>query len=144
MAEEAIHELALTAEQHHITMLDKLPENLTITGNNLLIYSIFRNLIENAIVHAGDNITIVIQCYKAEDDNHYYIQLYDTGKGVSNQYLPRLFERFLRIDEGRSRKNGGTGLGLSIVKHAVMFHGGDIYAKNRDEGGLEFFFSLKK
>ena len=144
VAEEAIHELALTAEQHHITMLDKLPENLTITGNNLLIYSIFRNLIENAIVHAGDNITIVIQCYKAEDDNHYYIQLYDTGKGVSNQYLPRLFERFLRIDEGRSRKNGGTGLGLSIVKHAVMFHGGDIYAKNRDEGGLEFFFSLKK
>ena len=144
VAEEAIHELALTAEQHHITMLDRLPENLTITGNNLLIYSIFRNLIENAIVHAGDNITIVIQCYKAEDDNHYYIQLYDTGKGVSNQYLPRLFERFLRIDEGRSRKNGGTGLGLSIVKHAVMFHGGDIYAKNRDEGGLEFFFSLKK
>ena len=144
VAEEAIHELALTAEQHHITMLDKLPENLTISGNNLLIYSIFRNLIENAIVHAGDNITIVIQCYKAEDDNHYYIQLYDTGKGVSNQYLPRLFERFLRIDEGRSRKNGGTGLGLSIVKHAVMFHGGDIYAKNRDEGGLEFFFSLKK
>lgn len=144
VAEEAIHELALTAEQHHITMLDKLPENLTITGNNLLIYSIFRNLIENAIVHAGDGITIVIQCYKPEDDNHYYIQLYDTGKGVSNQYLPRLFERFLRIDEGRSRKNGGTGLGLSIVKHAVMFHGGDIYAKNRDEGGLEFFFSLKK
>ncbi|MBR3413075.1 MAG: hypothetical protein IKG81_10355 [Bacteroidales bacterium] len=144
VAEEAIHELALTAEQHHITMLDKLPENLTISGNNLLIYSIFRNLIENAIVHAGDGITIVIQCYKPEDDNHYYIQLYDTGKGVSNQYLPRLFERFLRIDEGRSRKNGGTGLGLSIVKHAVMFHGGDIYAKNRDEGGLEFFFSLKK
>ena len=144
VAEEAIHELALTAEQHHITMLDKLPEDLTISGNNLLIYSIFRNLIENAIVHAGDGITIVIQCYKPEDDNHYYIQLYDTGKGVSNQYLPRLFERFLRIDEGRSRKNGGTGLGLSIVKHAVMFHGGDIYAKNRDEGGLEFFFSLKK
>lgn len=144
VAEEAIHELALNAEQHHITMLDKLPENLTISGNNLLIYSIFRNLIENAIVHAGDNITIVIQCYKAEDDSHYYIQLYDTGKGVSNQYLPRLFERFLRIDEGRSRKNGGTGLGLSIVKHAVMFHGGDIYAKNRDEGGLEFFFSLRK
>ena len=144
VAEEAIHELAFNAEQHHITMLDKLPDDLTISGNNLLIYSIFRNLIENAIVHAGDNITVVIQNYKPEDDTHYYFQLYDTGKGVSNQYLPRLFERFLRIDEGRSRKNGGTGLGLSIVKHAVMFHGGDIYAKNRDEGGLEFFFSLRK
>lgn len=144
VAEEAIHELALNAEQHHITMCDNLPKNLVVSGNNLLIYSIFRNLIENAIVHAGDNITIVIQCYKPEDGTHYYIQFYDTGKGVSNQYLPRLFDRFLRIDEGRSRRTGGTGLGLSIVKHAVIFHGGDIYVKNRDEGGLEFFFSLKK
>ena len=63
---------------------------------------------------------------------------------MSNEYLPKLFDRFLRIDEGRSRKRGGTGLGLSIVKHAVLFHGGDIYVKNRENGGLEFFFSLQR
>lgn len=143
-AEEAICELLPAAEQHGIAIRDELPADMSITGNNLLIYSIFRNLIENAIVHAGDGIAIVIQCYKPEDASHCYIQFYDTGRGVGNEYLPKLFDRFLRIDEGRSRKNGGTGLGLSIVKHAVLFHGGDIYVKNREEGGLEFFFSLKK
>ena len=115
-----------------------------MNGNSMLLYSIFRNLIENAIEYAGDGCTVGIQCYKPDAESHYFIQLYDTGKGVSNYYLPRLFERFLRIEEGRSRKSGGTGLGLSIVKHAILFHEGDIYAKNRDEGGLEFFFSIKK
>ncbi|MBR5092813.1 MAG: hypothetical protein IKX32_05020 [Bacteroidales bacterium] len=74
----------------------------------------------------------------------HYIHYYDTGKGVPDEYLARLFDRFVRIGEGRSRADGGTGLGLSIVKHAVLFHGGEIYAKNRAEGGLEYFFSLKK
>ncbi|MBR6991370.1 MAG: hypothetical protein IKH97_04025 [Bacteroidales bacterium] len=144
LAEEAMVELAQSAEEHHITILDELPSNIVVTGNSMLIYSIFRNLIENAIVHAGDGVTVGMDCYQPEDEGHYYIHLYDTGRGVDNEYLPRLFDRFLRIDEGRSRKSGGTGLGLSIVKHAVMFHGGDIYVKNRDGGGLEFFFSLKK
>lgn len=144
LAEEAMVELAQSAEEHHITILDELPSDIVVTGNSMLIYSIFRNLIENAIVHAGDGVTVGMDCYQPEDEGHYYIHLYDTGRGVDNEYLPRLFDRFLRIDEGRSRKSGGTGLGLSIVKHAVMFHGGDIYAKNRDKGGLEFFFSLKK
>ena len=138
LAEEAAVELAHSAEQHHITILNELPNDIVVNGNSMLIYSIFRNLIENAIVHAG------IRCYQPDDETHYYIHLYDTGRGVDNEYLPRLFDRFLRIDEGRSRKSGGTGLGLSIVKHAVLFHDGDIYVKNRDGGGLEFFFSLKK
>ena len=144
VVKEAIVELAQSAEQHHIEIQDELPEGIVVTGNNMLIYSIFRNLIENAIEHAGDHVRVGIQCYQPEDESHYYLQLYDTGRGVDNEYLPRLFDRFLRIDEGRSRKKGGTGLGLSIVKHAVLFHGGDIYVKNREGGGLEFFFSLKK
>ena len=144
LAEEAILELAQSAEQHKITILDNLPSGIIVKGNSMLIYSIFRNLIENAIVHAGDGVTVGLRCYQPDDESHYYIHLYDPGRGVGNEYLPRLFERFLRIDEGRSRKKGGTGLGLSIVKHAVLFHNGDIYVKNREEGGLEFFFSLRK
>ena len=117
---------------------------MTVDGNGLLVYSIFRNLIENAIVYAGDGCHVGIESYKPSDGTHYYLRLYDTGRGVQNEFLPRLFDRFVRIEEGRSRKNGGTGLGLSIVKHAVLFHGGDIYVKNRDGGGLEFFFSLRR
>ena len=120
-----------------------MPETMNIMGNHSLVYSIFRNLLENVIMYAGDNVSVTIECYR-KDDDRFYIHFFDTGKGVDNKYIPKLFDRFLRIDEGRSRRNGGTGLGLSIVKHAVLFHGGDIYVRNRNEGGLEFFFSLKK
>lgn len=143
-AEEAIIELMPHAEQRHISIHNELPNDIEVQGNGMLMYAIFRNLVENAIMHAGEGVTIGIDCYKPADENHHFLHFYDTGKGVGNEYLPKLFDRFLRIDEGRSRKNGGTGLGLSIVKHAVQFHGGEIYAKNRTEGGLEFFFSLEK
>ena len=143
LADEAIADLADKAVSHHITIYNNLSDSLAINGNHSLLYAIFRNLVENAISYAGDGVTVAIECYKRDDDS-YYLHFYDTGCGVENEYLTRIFDRFLRIDQGRSRKSGGTGLGLSIVKHAVQFHGGNIYAKNRDNGGLEFFFSLKK
>ncbi len=143
IADEAVSELEDTCKVHGINVFNKLQQSMYIVGNHSLVYSIFRNLLENSIQYAGDNVDVVIECYK-EDLVSFYIRFYDTGRGVDNAYLPKLFDRFLRIDEGRSRKTGGTGLGLSIVKHSVLFHGGDIYVRNRDGGGLEFFFSLKK
>ena len=142
VAQEASAELSDKADAAGIAISNQLPP-MPLTGNKELLYSIFRNLIENSVSYAGGGAGIVIETYK-ESPDHYYIHYYDTGKGVADEYLSRLFDRFVRIDAGRSRQSGGTGLGLSIVKHAVLFHGGEIYAKNRPEGGLEFFFSLKK
>lgn len=142
VAKEAIGDLADKAAAAGIDVSNNLPP-MPLQGNHELLYCIFRNLVENSIAYAGRDISIVLETYK-ESPDHYFIHYYDTGKGVADEYLSRLFDRFVRIDEGRSRQNGGTGLGLSIVKHAVLFHGGEIYAKNRAEGGLEYFFSLKK
>ena len=142
VAKEAISDLADKAATAGITVQNNLPA-MPLQGNRELLYCIFRNLVENSIAYAGANVNIVLETYK-ESPDYYFIHYYDTGKGVADEYLSRLFDRFVRIDEGRSRQNGGTGLGLSIVKHSVLFHGGEIYAKNRVEGGLEFYFSLKK
>jgi signal transduction histidine kinase len=142
VANEAISDLGDKAEAAGITIGNSLPA-MPLQGNHELLYCIFRNLVENSIAYAGEGVGIVMETYK-ESSDHYFIHYYDTGKGVADEYLSRLFDRFVRIDEGRSRQNGGTGLGLSIVKHSVLFHGGEIYAKNRAEGGLEYFFSLKK
>lgn len=142
VAKEAIGDLADKAAAVGIGVSNNLPP-MPLNGNHELLYCIFRNLVENSIAYAGEGINIVLETYK-ESPDHYFIHYYDTGKGVADEYLSRLFDRFVRIDEGRSRQNGGTGLGLSIVKHSILFHGGEIYAKNRAEGGLEYFFSLKK
>ena len=98
---------------------------------------------DNAIAYAGTNIHVYINCFR-EDDNFFYFSFSDTGVGVAPEHLSRLFERFYRVDKGRSRKLGGTGLGLAIVKNAVLIHGGTISAKNRPGGGLEFVFTLAK
>ena len=98
---------------------------------------------DNAIAYAGPHIHVHISCFR-EDENFYYFSFADTGVGVSPEHLNRLFERFYRVDKGRSRKLGGTGLGLAIVKNAVLIHGGTISAKNSQGGGLEFVFTLAK
>ena len=108
-----------------------------------MLYSIFRNLTDNAISYAGTAIHITISCFR-EDNQFYYFSFADTGVGVAAEHLSRLFERFYRVDKGRSRKLGGTGLGLAIVKNAVLLHGGSIFAKNNPKGGLEFIFTLRK
>ena len=138
-----LEDLSLKIEEKGFNVELDIPENLMIEGNYSLLYSIFRNLMDNAIAYAGDNITVHISCYR-NDKDFYYFSFYDTGVGVDEQHLGRLFDRFYRVDKGRSRKLGGTGLGLAIVKNAVLFHHGRISAKNHQGGGLEFLFTLKK
>ncbi len=143
LVENMLNEVALNLEKKQIKVNNLLPDNLTICGSNSLLYSIFRNLTDNVIAYAGTNVQITIRCFR-EDEKLYYFSFSDTGVGVAEEHLTRLFERFYRIDKGRSRKLGGTGLGLAIVKNAVLFHGGTIFAKNAPNGGLEFVFTLQK
>lgn len=143
VVENIINEVNLGLEEKHIKVINLMPQALMINGNHSLLYSIFRNLMDNAIAYAGTNIQITINCFR-EDDTFYYFSFSDSGVGVEEEHLTRLFERFYRVDKGRSRKLGGTGLGLAIVKNAVLFHGGTIFAKNAPNGGLEFVFTLQK
>ena len=143
IVENILNEVALGLEEKQIRVVNLLPQDLIITGSSSLLYSIFRNLTDNAIAYAGIGIQITINCFR-EDEKFYYFSFADTGVGVPEEHLNRLFERFYRVDKGRSRKLGGTGLGLAIVKNAVLFHGGTIFAKNAPTGGLEFVFTLQK
>ena len=137
-------DLSISLQEKGIDMQWSIDDNLHIKGNKNLLYSIFRNLTDNVIRYAGENIKIRINMYN-EDKDFYYFSFYDTGIGIPNEnHLVRLFERFYRINEGRTRDAGGSGLGLSIVKNAVTFHKGTIIAKNRSGGGLEFLFQLHK
>lgn len=139
---EVAKELEILPEEERLTLHTNFNEIVSIDGNLSLVGSIFRNLTENAIAYSeGKHIYISLI---ANNDKECHIRYEDDGVGVEEKQLSRLFERFYRIDKGRSRKKGGTGLGLAIVKHAVQFHGGTISASNRTNGGLRFEFVLKK
>lgn len=140
--DEVAEELNVMPEEERLTLHTNFSEEVIINGNPSLIGSIFRNLTENAIAYSeGKNIYISLLENNAKICK---IRFEDDGKGVKEEQLPRLFERFYRVDKGRSRQKGGTGLGLAIVKHAVQFHGGSITVTNRPGGGLRFDFTLKK
>lgn len=114
-----------------------------LIANRTLVYTIIRNLVENSLKYAGERITMHLECYSSIE-KFCYMTYYDTGSGVPHDHLDHIFERFYRIEEGRTRDVGGSGLGLSIVRNAVKFHGGDIRVINRQWGGLQFFFSLRR
>ena len=115
---------------------------VVVRGNARLLESVFRNLTDNATAYSGGR-DILIRLVDETPDAYAFL-FADNGIGVPEEHLPHLFERFYRIDKGRSRKMGGTGLGLSIVRNAVALHGGRIEVRNGPDGGLEFRFTLRK
>lgn len=111
-----------------------MPE-ITVKGNKPLLDSVFRNLIDNAIAYSGG------EKIEVKGDKEGNFEVSDDGCGIPPEHLPHIFERFYRIDAGRSREAGGTGLGLSIVKNAINLHDGDIRVVSNN--GLTFYFNLK-
>ena len=139
---EIAAELEIMPENERLTLHADFNEQVVVDGNTSLIASIFRNLTENAIAYSGGK-NIYISLIE-NNESLCRIRFEDDGCGVEEKQLSRLFERFYRVDKGRSRQMGGTGLGLAIVKHAVQFHGGNINVSNRTGGGLRFEFTLRK
>jgi len=141
---DEVHEhLKMKLDALRIVVHIGIPKKMEIKGNVSLLFSVFYNLFDNVIKYGGEDIEIHLDNY-LKDRKYYYFSFSNSGHPIEEEHLNRIFERFYRIDQGRSREQGGTGLGLSIVKNAIELHGGKINAKLRTDGGLEFLFTLRK
>lgn len=106
------------------------------------INQVFDNLIENAFRYASEFTVLQLSAELSEDKSYIICQVSDDGPGISKKSLPHLFERFYRVDKGRSKEKGGTGLGLSILKHIILLHGGVVRAESTVGKGTAIIFSL--
>jgi len=111
-----------------------------VSADREAIHQIFSNLIENALKYAASGKKVILGARAAGSSVEFYVR--DFGPGISSEHLPRLFERFYRVDKARSRESGGTGLGLAIAKHIVIAHGGTIRADSELNHGSTFLFTL--
>ena len=139
---DVVEDRQIIAATKGMTIENYISRNIVMDGNPSLLEAVFNNLIDNAIVYSGGT-KIKIELIGMGGEK-VVIALSDNGCGVLSEHLPRLFERFYRIDKGRSRAAGGTGLGLSIVKNAVVLHGGEITAENQNSGGLLFKMTFSR
>lgn len=140
--EEVVAECSELAAGKGMEIVNDIIRPIEIDGNRTLLTSLFRNIIDNAIAYSGGT-QIKIEVYALTDDGrNVMLSVADNGSGVGEEHLSRIFERFYRIDTGRSRSAGGTGLGLSIVKNATLLHNGTIIAENQPTGGLRFLITF--
>jgi two-component system, OmpR family, phosphate regulon sensor histidine kinase PhoR len=117
------------------------PETLPVVlADREAIHQVFSNLIDNAMKYGRSGSRIVLGARPTQRGVEFYVQ--DFGAGIPSEHLPRLFERFYRVDKARSRESGGTGLGLAIAKHIVLAHGGSIRAESELAHGSTFLFTL--
>ena len=141
--DEVIANIKIRLEQKNISVNIEVPDELMLSANKSLLFSIFFNLFDNAAKYGGDNIQIDVEKYH-EDKKFIYFSFSNTGNSIDKKHFPHIFERFYRVESGRSRKTGGTGLGLSIVKNAIELHSGKISAGNNKKSGVKFLFTLAK
>lgn len=139
---EVCEDFTPRAESLGVTISNGIDHDVNAKGNAPLLASVFRNLIDNALSYSECS-RIEIRMAEAGSDRLVFT-VADDGCGVGQEHLPRLFERFYRVDKGRSRQAGGTGLGLAIVKNAIRLHGGEITVENRRSGGLIFRFTMNR
>jgi len=141
LIEDITYILDSKAKEKNVNILIKIdPEDLKIIANRDRIHQLFINLIDNGIKYNKENGTVIINVWKEKCNIN--ISVKDTGIGIPREHIPRIFERFYRVDKGRSRKLGGTGLGLAIVKHIIESMNGDIVINSEPGVGTEFLITL--
>ncbi len=123
--------------------VDEIPPTLLVFGDRQYLEQVFTNILDNAIKYGHERGRIVISATE-RDQREVEISVKDDGIGIPKEDLLRVFERFYRVDKGRSHDLGGTGLGLSIVKHIVQAHGGRIWVESQLGEGSTFYFTLPK
>ncbi len=143
LVDDVIFDAQQQAKEKGVQVTAEIPAGTVVNGSYQMLESIFHNLVENACVYSGGT-QVVIKLESGFDRDLLLFSVEDDGEGVAEKHLSRLFERFYRVDKGRSRRAGGTGLGLAIVKHAVNFHGGQVKATIGSQGGLRLLFTLAK
>ena len=138
-AASSMQESAKTAEVE--ISVGTIPE-AEVLADSYAMHQVFANLISNALRYAEGGKKVLIGAEEHPGSVEFYVQ--DFGPGIASEHLPRIFERFYRVDKARSRESGGTGLGLAIVKHIVLNHGGTVRVESSVGHGSTFFFSLPK
>lgn len=143
--DSVLETLSKVAEKKKITLSSDVPAELFIEGDEDKLRQIFMNLLSNAINYTqdGGNVRVTVaNVQKADGTESVRFTVSDTGMGIPRKDLPRIFERFYRVDKARSRSSGGTGLGLSIVKHLVELHRGSITVESDLGIGSSFILEL--
>ena len=135
---------AISSQQYHasaknIVITQNIP-SVYVEANASLLEQAFINIINNAIKYSDEASTVSVVANHQDDEAT--VRITDTGSGIASEHLERIFERFYRVDKGRSRELGGTGLGLSIVKHVVLAHRGRVYAESTPGTGTTFIVVL--
>jgi two-component system phosphate regulon sensor histidine kinase PhoR len=142
MADNVLASFKTQLKKKMILANNELPKDLIASVNKNKIEQVFTNLIDNAIKFNRENGNLKV--YNQDLDNGIKIIIEDSGLGIPAKDIPRIFERFYRVDKARSRELGGTGLGLSIVKHIIELHNGSVGVESIEGLGSKFFFILPK
>jgi two-component system, OmpR family, phosphate regulon sensor histidine kinase PhoR len=140
LLDDAVESFREIARAQGIELTVEEVANTTVNADREAIHQVFSNLIENAVKYAASGGKIVLGARNCERGVEFYVR--DFGSGIASEHLPRLFERFYRVDKARSRESGGTGLGLAIAKHITLAHSGAIRAESELNHGSTFLFTL--
>ena len=142
LLEEAVQTFQEIADSRGIELAVMNTATASVLVDRDAIHQVFGNLIDNAMKYGEEGRKILVGACETEDGVQFYVR--DFGAGIPSEHLPRLFERFYRVDKARSRESGGTGLGLAIAKHVVRAHGGAINAESELNHGSTFYFTLPR